>query len=259
QGIMVKADSVLLDAPRDYIKNTKLFQINAVPINFINLAVQKEKKKCQKETLNIWAIANKYEIELKQLKTVTRYMISTKAHNIATKQEYHILYSDIHECKFSHKWVDEYVEEQQNFLSYVLYLRTEHNYPLNLIGNMDETLIAFNMPITLACLADSTKLPLLIIFKLVNMLREQFPDSVYVRANPSSWMNEKEMICSKDSSIFDFGKISDEKGRISIKEEKESNELSPESAENENDKNDHEHKYCEYYEGEEGNYINIWN
>ncbi|CAG8576797.1 4129_t:CDS:2, partial [Scutellospora calospora] len=40
--------------------------------------------------------------------------------------------------------------------------------------------------VTLACLADGTKLPPFIIFKLINVLREQFPDSIYVRANSRS-------------------------------------------------------------------------
>jgi len=85
---------------------------------------------------------------------------------------------------------------------------------------MDETPISFNLPsqttieehgkrtvsilttghectnftVTLACLADGTKLPPFIIFKLVNVPREQFPNGVYVHANPSGWMDEKEMI-----------------------------------------------------------------
>ena len=85
---------------------------------------------------------------------------------------------------------------------------------------MDETPISFNMPsqttvdecekrtisilttghertnftVTLACLADGTKLPPFIIFKLVNIPREQFPNGVFVHANPSGWMDEKEMI-----------------------------------------------------------------
>jgi len=96
-------------------------------------------------------------------------MISARAHNLASKQEYRTLYPDIHKCKFTHKWVDgfmsrnllvnrrritvaqrlpeEYNEDQQNFLSYILYRRTECNYPLNLIGNMDETPMAFNCQI----------------------------------------------------------------------------------------------------------------
>jgi len=169
-------------------------------------------------------------------------MISARAHNLASKQEYCTLYPDIHKCKFTHKWVDgfmscnllvnrrcttvaqrlpeEYNEDQQNFLSYILYRRTKCNYPLNLIGNMDETSMAFNLPsqstieergkrtvsilttghectnftVTLTCLADGTKLPPFIIFKLVNVPREKFPDGVYVHANPNGWMDEKEMI-----------------------------------------------------------------
>ncbi len=42
----------------------------------------------------------------RQLKTVTRYMIGAKARNLAKKQEYLILYPDIHKCQFSQKWVD---------------------------------------------------------------------------------------------------------------------------------------------------------
>jgi hypothetical protein len=95
-------------------------------------------------------------------------MISAKARSLASKQEYHTLYPDISRCKFTHKWVDgfmsrnllvnrqrttvaqrlpeEYNKDQQNFLSYILYKRNEYNYPLNLIGNMDETPMAFNLP-----------------------------------------------------------------------------------------------------------------
>ncbi len=51
-----------------------------------------------------------------------------------------------------------------------------------------------NFTVTLACLTDSTKLPSLIIFKLVNVLRKQFLDGIYVYANPSEWMDKKEMI-----------------------------------------------------------------
>ncbi|CAG8766056.1 22_t:CDS:1, partial [Funneliformis caledonium] len=44
------------------------------------------------------------------------------------------------------------------------------------------------------CTADGTKLPPVIIFKLVNVLRKKFPDDVIIRANKKGWMNEKEMI-----------------------------------------------------------------
>ena len=41
---------------------------------------------------------------------------------------------------------EEYNETQQCFLSYILYKRIENNYPLNLIGNMDEMPLSFNLP-----------------------------------------------------------------------------------------------------------------
>jgi len=48
--------------------------------------------------------------------------------------------------------------------------------------------------VVLACMADGTKLPPLIIFKLKNVPRISFPSNVFVRANPSGWMNEIEMV-----------------------------------------------------------------
>ncbi|GBB96673.1 hypothetical protein RclHR1_28050001 [Rhizophagus clarus] len=114
---------------------------------------------------------------------------------------------------------EDYVEQQGNFLSYILYRRNEHNYPLSLIRNMDETLMAFNLPsnntieqsgtktisilstghersnftVVLACMADGTKLPPVIIFKLKNIPREVFPDGVIIRTNPEGWMNKNKM------------------------------------------------------------------
>src|SRR4051794_37316884 len=115
---------------------------------------------------------------------------------------------------------ENYIEQQHEFLSYILYRRREHNYPLALIGNMDKTPMAFNLPsnttieqagtktvsilttghersnftIVLACMADGTKLPPVIIFKLKNVLKGVFSDDVIICANSKSWMNESEMI-----------------------------------------------------------------
>ena len=84
---------------------------------------------------------------------------------------------------------------------------------------MDETPLAFDLPynttidisgtrsicirtagyekscftIVLACMSDGTKLLPLVIFKLKNIPRGNFPQEVIVRANPTGWMNENEM------------------------------------------------------------------
>jgi transposase-like protein len=103
-----------------------------------------------------------------QLKLVTRYMIQAKACFFAKKTTYQAMYPNINEAKFSQKWVDgfmsrhnlvnrrkttvaqrlpdDYIEQQNNFLSYVLFCRREHQYPLSLIANMNETPLSFNLP-----------------------------------------------------------------------------------------------------------------
>jgi hypothetical protein len=177
----------------------------------------------------------------RQLKTVSRYMIQSKARSLAKKPTYEALYPDVKNARFSQKWVDgfmsrhnlvnrrrttiaqrlpeDYLEKQSDFLSYILFYRKEHEYPLSLIGNMDETPMTFNLPsnttveqrgtksisilstghehsnftVVLACMADGTKLPPVIIFKLVNIPREEFPDGVIIRTNKEGWMNESEM------------------------------------------------------------------
>jgi hypothetical protein len=177
-----------------------------------------------------------------QLKTVTRFMIQVKARTLAKKTSYQSEYPEVKNAKFSRKWVDgfmsrhnlsnrrkttvaqrlpeDYTEQRSEFLSYVMYLRNENEYPLSLIGNMDETPMSFNLPsnttveqsgsktvsilstghersnftVVLACLADGTKLPPVIIFKLKKIPREEFPEGVVIRANSKGWMNEEEMI-----------------------------------------------------------------
>jgi hypothetical protein len=115
---------------------------------------------------------------------------------------------------------DNLIEKQQEFLAYVMYKRIQHNYLLSYIANMDETPMTFDLPsnttidergtrsvsirttghertsftVVLTCMADGTKLPPLIIFKLKKVPKGSFPSEVVVRANPTGWMNENEML-----------------------------------------------------------------
>ena len=112
------------------------------------------------------------------------------------------------------------LEKQQNFLSFILYRRIQHDYPLQFIANMDETPVSFDLPnsytlekrgsntinikttgyersmftVMLGCMADRSKLLPVIIFKLKNKPRENFPDDVFIRTNAKGWVNEEEMI-----------------------------------------------------------------
>jgi len=111
-------------------------------------------------------------------------------------------------------------ETQHEFLSFVLYQCIQYDYSLALIGNMDETPMWFDMSSTttidkknastisirtcrhekshftvvLTCLADGTKLLPMIIFKLVNVPRQTFPNGIIIRANREGWMNADEML-----------------------------------------------------------------
>ena len=115
---------------------------------------------------------------------------------------------------------DDLIEKQQEFLAFIMYRRIQHDYPLAFISNMDETPMTFDLPsnitidetgarsisirttghektnftVVLTCMADGTKLPPIVIFKLKNIPRGSFPPGVIVRANPTGWMNESEML-----------------------------------------------------------------
>ena len=176
------------------------------------------------------------------LRVVTRNMIQIKAKTLARTQRFSSLYPDISTFLWGHKWLNgfmnryrlsnrrrttiaqrlpqDYDEKQREFLSLVLFRRMKHEYPLKLIGNMDETPLSFDLPsnftvdetgartisirtcgyeksnftVVLCCMADGTKLPPLIIFKLKNVPRLDFPVGVKIRANQQGWMNTDEML-----------------------------------------------------------------
>ena len=169
-------------------------------------------------------------------------MITSKAISLSKTQEFLADHSDVITFKFSNKWLDGFLtrydlcdrhkitvlqqlpsdllEKQNVFLSYVLYRRIQHDYPLKYIGNMDETPMWFDLPsnntidhkgtktvtihtirhehlsftIVLACMADSSKLLAVYIFKLKNLPKENFSYGIYIRVNEKGWMNEQEML-----------------------------------------------------------------
>ena len=101
-------------------------------------------------------------------KPVTHTIVQIKAKTLSQQSPYIIHYPGITESKFSNKWVDGFIThyklshrhrttvaqklledlqlQQQEFLSFVLYHRIQFNYPLTLIGNMDETPLLFDLP-----------------------------------------------------------------------------------------------------------------
>jgi hypothetical protein len=100
--------------------------------------------------------------------TVTRNMVIKKAKKLATTAEMKQIYTTINNFKFSNKWLDGFInrynlsnrrrttisqkisedliEKQHLFLSFVLYCRIQYDYPLHLIGNMNETPLSFDLP-----------------------------------------------------------------------------------------------------------------
>ena len=173
---------------------------------------------------------------------VTRKMITNKAITLSRNQEFLEDCPDVTTFKFSSKWLDGFLtrynlcnrrrttvsqqlpsdllEKQNVFLSYILYRRIQHDYPLKYIGNMDETPMFFDLPsnttidhkgtktvtirttgherssftVVLACMADGSKLPAVCIFKLKNLPKEKFPHGIHIRVNEKGWMNEHEML-----------------------------------------------------------------
>ncbi|KAJ8362613.1 hypothetical protein AAFF_G00365470 [Aldrovandia affinis] len=110
-------------------------------------------------------------------------------------------------------------EKLLSYQRYVIKLRKKHSYPLDQMGNADQTPVFFDMPtsvtvhkkgdksvivrstgneksrvtLMLACLADGTKLPPYLILKRKTVPKEAMPAGIIVRAQAKGWM-ETELV-----------------------------------------------------------------
>ena len=122
--------------------------------------------------------------------------------------------------KISQKLPEELEEKIESFQRFIIQKRMDYDYPLSLIGNMDETPVFFDLPsnrtvdevgaktvnvrttghekthftTVLACMADGTKLPPMVIFKRKTMPKESFPPGVVVHVHEKGWMDEGGML-----------------------------------------------------------------
>src|ERR1043165_2271726 len=91
-----------------------------------------------------------------------------KGKAFAQQSQWQAIYPNIQHFAFSNKWVDglmnhnnlsnhrrttiaqclpeDLIEKQQEFLAFIMYRCIQHDYPLALIGNMDETPMTFDLP-----------------------------------------------------------------------------------------------------------------
>lgn len=123
------------------------------------------------------------------------------------------------QMKLAPKLPATYENQVLEFHSYVINLRRTYNFELSQIANMDEVPLTFDVPsnrtvgikgvktvavntnghekihftVVLACCADGTKLPPMIIFKRKTFLKEKIPSGVIVHVHEKGWMNEEGM------------------------------------------------------------------
>ena len=122
--------------------------------------------------------------------------------------------------KISQKLPAEYHDKIIEFQKYIIKQRTEKDFSMNLIGNMDETPMCFDMPynttvdkkgqktimikttghekthftVVLACMANGDKLSPMVIFKRKLIPKEKFPAGVVIHVHPKGWMDEEGVI-----------------------------------------------------------------
>ena len=121
--------------------------------------------------------------------------------------------------RISQRLPEEFEEKILQFQRTIIRMRQRAHYNLQLIGNMDETPLNFDMPpnrtvhaagdktvviktsgneknhftVVLGCMADGTKLMPMIIFKRKRMPKEPIPAGVLVHVHEKGWMDEAGM------------------------------------------------------------------
>ncbi|GFW45265.1 pogo transposable element with KRAB domain [Trichonephila clavipes] len=118
------------------------------------------------------------------------------------------------------KLPDDWGKKSDNFLTSCKQIIVENNFTEDLIFNMDEVPLSFDIPptrtvdvqgassipinttgnertsftVVLCCAANGLKLPPMFIFKRKTLPKENFPKGVEIRANKNGWMNEQIML-----------------------------------------------------------------
>ena len=128
-----------------------------------------------------------------------------KRHDLSFRRRTHI----------AQRLPEELAEKTTRFQRYVIRKRRQHNYPLDRIGNADQTPLTFDVPssstisakgvksvsvmttghekdrftVMLSCTADGGKLPPYVVFKRKTIPKGEFP-GVIVRAQKKGWMDQ---------------------------------------------------------------------
>ncbi|GFV73560.1 pogo transposable element with KRAB domain [Trichonephila clavipes] len=125
-----------------------------------------------------------------------------------------------HRSTAGQKLPDDWGKQSDDFLTFYKQIIVENNFTEDLIFNMDEVPLSFDIPptrtvdvqgassipinttgnertsftVVLCCAANGLKLPPMLIFKRKTLPKENFPKCVEIRANENGWMNEQIML-----------------------------------------------------------------